>query len=164
MILLFRQQKTNRARAHHIDASPCGLSAILSQHTARQEDRKIVAFESRSLAMYLRWSRDTYSQTEKEALAIVWAVEHLHLYLYGGHFTLLTDCKPVELISIIQSQNCLLELKDGIRVYKSMIFQLFTQKEPTILLISCHDIPVKTRQNTRKRLPRDMSTSALLMQ
>ena len=39
-----------------------------------------------------------YSQTEKEALAIVWVVERLHLHLCGGHFTLVTDCKPVELI------------------------------------------------------------------
>jgi hypothetical protein len=39
-----------------------------------------------------------YSQREKEAFAIVWAIERLHLYLYGGHFTLLTDCKPVQLI------------------------------------------------------------------
>jgi hypothetical protein len=28
----------------------------------------------------------------------VWAIERLHIYLYGGHFTLITDCKPVELI------------------------------------------------------------------
>ena len=39
-----------------------------------------------------------HSQTEREALAIVWAIERLHIYLYGGHFTLITDCKPVELI------------------------------------------------------------------
>ena len=39
-----------------------------------------------------------YSQTEREALAIVWVVERLHVDLYGGHFTLITDCKPVELI------------------------------------------------------------------
>ena len=35
---------------------------------------------------------------EKEALAIVWDIERLHLHLYGEHFTLYTDCKPVQLI------------------------------------------------------------------
>ena len=35
---------------------------------------------------------------KKEALAIVWAIERLHLDLYGGHFTLYTDCKPVQMI------------------------------------------------------------------
>ena len=76
------------------DASPWRLLAILSQHTEGQDDRKIVAFVSRSLSPV----EQRYSQTEKEALAIVWAVDHLHLYLYGGHFTLLTDCKPIQLI------------------------------------------------------------------
>ena len=37
-------------------------------------------------------------ETEKEALAIVWAVERLHLYLYGKRFNLHIDCKPVQLI------------------------------------------------------------------
>ena len=74
-----------------MDASPWGLSAILSQHTAGSDDRKIV---SRSLSPV----EQRYSQTEREALAIVWAVERLHVYLFGGHFTLLTDCKPIELI------------------------------------------------------------------
>lgn len=41
-----------------------------------------------------------YSQTEREVLAVVvWVVEKLHLYLFGSHFKLLTDCKAVELIS-----------------------------------------------------------------
>ena len=76
------------------DASPYGLSAILSQKSPGQEDRRVVAYVSRSLSDVER----RYSQTEKEALAIVWAIERLHLYLCGAHFTLHTDCKPVELI------------------------------------------------------------------
>ena len=76
------------------DASPFGLSAILSQKTPGTENRKIVAYTSRSLSDVER----RYSQTEREALAIVWAIERLHIYLYGAHFTLITDCKPVELI------------------------------------------------------------------
>ena len=76
------------------DASPFGLSAILTQKGSGSVDRKVVAYISRSLSDVER----RYIQTEREALAIVWAVERLHVYLYGGHFTLITDCKPVELI------------------------------------------------------------------
>ena len=74
------------------DASPSGLSAILMQNTPRQEYRRIVAYASRSLTDVQR----RYSQTEREALAIVWAVERLHLYLFGGHFYLirLQACSP----------------------------------------------------------------------
>ena len=76
------------------DASPFGLSAILIQKTPGREDRKVVAYASLSLSDV----ESRYSQTEKEALAIVWAIERLHLYLFGNHFTLYTDCKPVQLI------------------------------------------------------------------
>ena len=53
-----------------------------------------MAYVSRSLSETER----KYSQTEREALAIVWAMERLQLYLRGGKFTLYTDCKPIELI------------------------------------------------------------------
>ena len=76
------------------DASPTGLSAILSQKTPNTDDRKIVSYVSRALSDVER----RYSQTEKEALAIVWAIERLHIYLYGAKFTLFTDCKPLQLI------------------------------------------------------------------
>ena len=76
------------------DASPFGLSAILIQKTPGREDRKVVAYASRSLSDV----ESRYSQTEKDALAIVWAIERLHLYLFGNHFTLYTDGKPVQLI------------------------------------------------------------------
>ena len=35
---------------------------------------------------------------EREALAIVWAIEHFHLYLYGSNFNLEADHRPLELI------------------------------------------------------------------
>ena len=76
------------------DASRSGLSANLIQHTPGKDDRRVVAYLSQVLTAVER----RYSQTEREALAIVWAVERLHLYLFGSHFKLLTDCKPVELI------------------------------------------------------------------
>ena len=76
------------------NASPIGLSAILSQKSAGQTDRKTVAYNIRSLTDVEK----KYSQTEHEALAIVWAIERFNLYLHGGHFTLVTDFKPVEMI------------------------------------------------------------------
>jgi hypothetical protein len=41
-------------------------------------------------------TRDT--PRRKEALAIVWSVEHFHLFLFGSEFTLITDHKPIEII------------------------------------------------------------------
>ena len=76
------------------DASPWGLSALLSQCTPDKDDRRIVAHVSRCLSPI----EMCYSQTEREALAIVWAIERLHIYLYGAKFNLYTDCKPMEMI------------------------------------------------------------------
>ena len=75
-----------------VDASPVGISAILSQKTKDKDDEKVITYASRALTAV----KKRYSQTEKEALAIVWGVEHFHLYLYGKKFTLITDHKPLE--------------------------------------------------------------------
>ena len=37
-----------------------------------------------------------YSQLDKEALAIVFGVDMFHQYLYGKHFTILSDHKPLQ--------------------------------------------------------------------
>ena len=41
------------------------------------------------------FSEKKYSQIDKEALAIVWAVKENNLYLHGKKFTLITDHKPL---------------------------------------------------------------------
>jgi len=75
-----------------VDASPVGLGAILMQE-------HVVAYGSRALSD----TESRYSQTERELLAIVWAVEHFHLYVYGSSFLVQTDHKP--LLGIINSQK-----------------------------------------------------------
>ena len=68
-----------------VDASPTGLGALLVQ------DGKVISYASRALSDV----ESRYSQTEREMLAVVWAAEHFHLYLYGSEFTIATDHKPL---------------------------------------------------------------------
>ena len=74
------------------DASPVGLGAVLVQQQG--EELRVISYASRSLSDTKR----RYSQTEKEALAIVWSCERFHMYLYGADFELMTDHKPLEYI------------------------------------------------------------------
>ena len=76
-----------------VDASPVGLGAILMQVT-EDEGTNIVTYASLSLTD----CESRYSQTEREALAVVWGIEHFHLYLYGSPFQVITDHKPLETI------------------------------------------------------------------
>lgn len=74
-----------------VDASPVGLGTVLYQKDGKGE-RHTIAYASRALSDVER----RYSQTEKEALAIVWSCEHFHLYLYGNPFILVTHHKALE--------------------------------------------------------------------
>ncbi|XP_038063208.1 uncharacterized protein K02A2.6-like [Patiria miniata] len=76
-----------------VDASPVGLGAMLSQ------DGKIVSYASRTLSDV----ESRYSQTEREMLGVVWAVERFHLYVFGAHFRIITDHKP--LLGIFKSSR-----------------------------------------------------------
>jgi len=74
------------------DASPFALGAVLYQKTV--EGDRVVAYGHRSLSPVER----RYSQTEREALALVFGCEHFMLYLLGNEFELITDHKPLETI------------------------------------------------------------------
>ena len=72
----------------HTDASIKGLGACLLQ------DGHPVYFASKSLQA----AEHGYVAIELEALAVAWAMEKFHHFLYTSHFTLKTDQKPLETI------------------------------------------------------------------
>ena len=82
------------------DASPVGLGAVLTQF--QENVWRVLAYASRSLSDVER----RYSQTEKEALALVWACERFNLYVCGHPLELETDHKPQERIYSATSKPC----------------------------------------------------------
>ena len=77
-----------------------GLGAVLVQE--QQNELRVINYASRSLSDVEK----KYSQTEREALAIVWACERFHMYLYGCDFELMTDHKPLKFIYSPKSKPC----------------------------------------------------------
>lgn len=85
----FEPQRRTRVVA---DASPVALGAVLVQFKDDEEGRPlIISFASKSLTDTER----RYCQTEKEALALVWAVEKFEYFLLGRYFELETDHRPL---------------------------------------------------------------------
>lgn len=72
------------------DASPTGIGAILAHQCLNGEVRPI-AYASRALTV----AEKNYSQLDKEALALVYAIKYFHQYVYGRKFILETDHKPL---------------------------------------------------------------------
>ena len=82
------------------DVSIKGLGTCLLQ------DKRPVYFASKALTE-AQWG---YVGIELESLAVAWAMEKVHHFLYANHFILETDQKPLETIlsrSLNQATLCL---------------------------------------------------------
>lgn len=108
----FRQTKREVARniikrgyynANHLtkiitDASPVGIAGMVVQFDMDEPEEtrhgRVIACISRSLTRTERM----YPQTQREALAITWAINKLCYYLAGTHFILVTDHEPMKFI------------------------------------------------------------------
>lgn len=66
------------------DTSSIGLGAVLVQ--TQNGESRVIYYASSSPSDIGR----RYSRTEKETLALAWACEHSHMYVYDTDFDLLT--------------------------------------------------------------------------
>ncbi|XP_031330712.1 uncharacterized protein K02A2.6-like [Photinus pyralis] len=74
------------------DASAYGLGAVLSQKVNNEVKPVMCASCTLSAA------EKNYSQVEKEALGIVFAIKKFHKFIFGHKFTLITDHEPLKTI------------------------------------------------------------------
>lgn len=112
-----------------VDASPFGVSAMLCQ------DSKVVAYASRAMSA----TKSRYAQIERKALAINFHVERFRVYLYGSHFEVHTDHKPLLKIitvrKLTRELNCrLLKLHH----YDLEVKHISGKDNPADFLSRCH--------------------------
>ena len=80
-----------------------------------------------------------YSQLDREATAIVWAVKRFHLYLYGRKFKLVTDNQP---LSQIFNRNKQLSVMTAARLTRCSLFLMdYDYLKQVLLYITITSIP-----------------------
>ena len=89
----------------------------------------MIAYASRRLTDVQR----RYSQTEKEALALVWDCERFNMYVYGREFELETDHKPLEYIYSPKNQARVERLVLRLQAYGFKVAS--GQAEPTLQML-----------------------------
>ncbi|CAB1101267.1 unnamed protein product [Ectocarpus sp. CCAP 1310/34] len=86
----------------HVDASEVGAGAFLAQQNG--DDVNIVAYFSQRFNK----SQQHYSATMKECYAVVLAIQHWRPYLWGRHFTCVTDHAALRYLYTMQDTSNML--------------------------------------------------------
>jgi hypothetical protein len=103
----------------HVDASSISLGAVLAQPGAGDLDH-LLAFSSRNLST----AKINYTTTEREGLAMVYALHKFRHYLLGGHFNMFTDHSALKYL--VNKTVLGGEYADGFCYFRNMILKLWS--------------------------------------
>ena len=84
----------------YTDASDGGIGAVLCQKVD-DGDEKVISFASKAFS----GAEKNWTTTEKEAYAVVWALQYFHPCVYGRKVTIYTDHKALKWLRDIKQPN-----------------------------------------------------------
>eukprot|EP00794_Sanderia_malayensis_P018342 gene18342-20185_t len=125
----------------YTDACDYGLGAVLAQET--DDGETVIAYANR----ILKPSEAKYSVLQKEALGIVWALKYFYPYLYGRHFTIVTDHRPLKWLRTMDAPN-------------NLFARWISEIQGRDICASSNAVDCRSRTNTKMERPK----SAVLIQ